>query len=145
MNQFECSKNIKLESQYEVNMYSLFNNVFGSSDGNGPMCCSLLSQIIRLTSTLYDKYKDDPKLICLIDPIKTDLQQIHDSETVPETIKTSIGAFFVKFEHRPAPVIVNSIRPKPFILPMLEPSFDDFSCKKRREDDTKKLAKKVRR
>ena len=150
MEQFECSKNIQLESQYEVNLYSLFNNVFSSQQvaaaaSTPGLACSLLSQIVRLTSSLYDKYKNQPKLICLIDPIKIDLQQIHDSSSVPETIKTSIGAFFVKFEHRPAPVIVNSTRPKPFILPMLEPSFDETTGKKSRGDDTKKLAKKVRR
>lgn len=137
--------------QLTVTPLTLFDRVFMNHPkfDDKVIAYNLALQVVQLANTLINRYSQMAITARMLSSIRKDLQSISLQSLLPEEMSTCIKEIEVKFatQSTSAPqVIVNRTLPKPFILPMLEPIFEEGSIgKKSKGDETKKLTKKLKR
>lgn len=137
--------------QLTVTPLTLFDRVFmdHSKFDDKVLAYNLAVQVVQLASTLINRYSQMAITARMLRSIRSDLQSISSQALLSVEMSTLMEQIKVKFASQSpsAPqVIVNRTLPKPFILPMLEPIFEEGSIgKKSKGDETKKLAKKLKR
>ena len=129
---------------YKVTPRNLFNRTFVDDTNRKIIAYHLALQVFQLLFALFEKYSQLHIFQTIAVHIKTNVENLA-KESVPQQLKTLLNGFLAKFDQTRPPVIVNDIRPKPFILPMLEPMFDDKLKTKPLCDDKKKLNKVYKR
>ncbi|KAJ6223929.1 hypothetical protein RDWZM_002474 [Blomia tropicalis] len=140
-------ENISMSEQYRVNPSSLFSNIFRST--TQPLDQKLVSyslsiQVIQLVIALFDKYSKMTIIGQLMALIDRDISVLSKIEHVPDEMKSLLKKYNERFVTKPSSMIINRILPKPIIMPMLEPKFDETSGRKCK-DNPRLLTRKFKR
>ncbi|XP_027195732.2 nucleolar protein 14 homolog l(3)07882 [Dermatophagoides pteronyssinus] len=144
-NDSEVEENLR----YKVSLTNLFDGIFKSNDSS-LVKYNLAIQIFRLLSNLREKYSSSSTGFMLSSTIKMIDESIRPA-VVSKQMNQILEEIFNKFEtaeksSNKSVIIVNNIKPKPFILPLLEPKFeDDLRLKPKYQCERKKLTKKYKR
>lgn len=144
-NDSEVEENLR----YKVSLTNLFDGIFKSNDSS-LVKYNLAVQIFRLLSNLREKYSSSSTGFMLSSTIKMIDESIRPA-VVSKQMNQILEEIFNKFEtteksSNKSVIIVNNIKPKPFILPLLEPKFeDDLRLKPKYQCERKKLTKKYKR
>ncbi len=138
-------------SELTVTPFTLFDRAFvdHSKLDDKTLAYNLAVQVVQLAKTLMDRYSQVATTATILRSIRNDLQNISSQSSLPDEMSALFEQIEAKFAYPSdnAPqVIVNRTLPKPFIIQMLEPVFEEgSSSKKAKGDDPKKLTKKLKR
>jgi nucleolar protein 14 len=134
-----------LEKKISVfNIKYIFNNKLNSYNESeeNDLKSMLLLEALKITDEVYDSYSTLPSFNEIITPLKEVLKQLSDYSFASD-IKDCLNKLLIKFNKELPKVLLHESRPKPFMLPMFEPKFDDSHTNTATEK--KKLMKKYKR
>lgn len=133
-------------SRYIVSLTNLFDGRFKLNEDSSIISYNLAIQVFKLISNLHEKYSSSSNIRFMS---SSTMAMIRDTilPNVPKQMKKFLQEILDKFtEKTPKSVIINTIQAKPFILPLLEPKFeDDLRLKPKYQCERKKLMKKYKR
>lgn len=144
--QFDNNEN---DIKYSVTLSNLFGNIFKPDDNNERIAVAydLMRQIFQLILNFYEKYSISLSAIGFM--LKSTIDKISNvilKAEISNGLRNYFLDYVTKFEHASTKsVITNIIKSKPFILPMLEPKFEENLKIKPRLTERKKLVKKYKR
>jgi hypothetical protein len=134
-----------LEKKVSVfNIKYIFDNKLNSYNESeeNDLKSMLLLETLKITDEVYDSYSTLPSFNEIITPLKDVLKQLSDYSFASD-IKDCLNKLLIKFNKELPKVLLHESRPKPFMLPMFEPKFDDSHSNTATEK--KKLVKKYKR
>lgn len=132
-------------SSFRVTPESLFNRIFFDATNPDIIAYNLCLQIFQLLNGLFEKYSESHVFQTIASNIANNVSELSKVDAVCEQLRVLLTGFLTKYSQSKPPPIVNDIRPKPLILPMLEPRFEEKLRTKPLCDDKKKLTKKYKR
>ncbi|KAF7490260.1 Transcription initiation factor TFIID subunit 8 [Sarcoptes scabiei] len=151
------SVKIKEADNYRTSLTNLFNDIFKQNDSTSTTVYNLAFQIFRLLSTACEKYSSLSNFRFFITPLIDKISILLQTDRLPKKFKSYLTNLLSKLEQKQSISretdsdqnchLINANRPKPFILPLLEPRFEmsNLHSLKPKQTERKKLLKKFKR
>lgn len=141
-----ASANLVSDNKMNVTFTNLFEGTFSDIEGDEDelsIAYNLALQIATLATNVYSHFADTSAVYKLVRPAIDRIKTLLESP-LPLELKSRYETFLAKADKTDNVLIVNQARPKPFILPMLEPRIEENFTGKNRVDDKRKLARQYK-